>query len=136
VAFKTDLRYAGDLTVDVERLKRAILNIASNALDAMGPGGTFTFSSRLEDSFVDLVLSDTGHGIPAELQGRIFEPFFTHGKARGIGLGMSITRKIIEEHGGRIQLESRLGEGTRFTLQLPLDPSPSRAPEPVRSSGS
>jgi signal transduction histidine kinase len=128
VDFRTELRYAGALHVDVERMKRAILNIASNALDAMGAGGTFTFASCLRDGGVDLVLADTGHGIPVELQGRIFEPFFTHGKARGIGLGMSITRRIVEEHGGRIHLESQPGGGTTVTVHLPLDPAGGPSP--------
>ena len=120
VAFLTRLDYADEVSVDVDRIKRAILNIASNALDAMGAGGTFTFASRQQNGRLELTFSDTGHGIPAEVQGRIFEPFFTHGKARGIGLGMSITKKIIEEHGGSIELASRPGEGTTFTVQLPL----------------
>ncbi len=132
VDFRTELHYAGALHVDVERMKRAILNIASNALDAMGAGGTFTFASCLRDGGVDLVLADTGHGIPVELQGRIFEPFFTHGKARGIGLGMSITRRIVEEHGGRIHLESRPGSGTTITVHLPLEPP--GAPRPGKNT--
>jgi signal transduction histidine kinase len=121
VAFATELGYAGEIRLDIDRMKRAILNIASNALDAMEPGGTFTFGSRLADGRLDLVFSDTGRGIPEELRERIFEPFFTHGKPRGIGLGMSITRKIVEEHGGEIQVASRPGAGTTFTLRLPVE---------------
>jgi len=86
----------------------------------MAGGGTFTFASRRQDGRLELRFSDTGHGIPPEVQGRIFEPFFTHGKARGIGLGMSITKKIIEEHGGTIGLVSGPGQGTTFTVELPL----------------
>ncbi len=134
VEFRTALEYPGQLLVDVERMKRAILNIASNALDAMRDGGTFTFGSRLHDGGVELVLTDTGHGIPAELQARIFEPFFTHGKARGIGLGMSITRKIVEEHGGEIHLDSEPGKGTTFTVRLPLDPVAERKPPRLAAS--
>jgi signal transduction histidine kinase len=107
--------------VDVDRMTRAIVNIASNALDAMDSGGIFTFASRLADGRLELVFSDTGRGIPAELQERIFEPFFTHGKPRGIGLGMSITRKIVEEHGGEIRVASRPGAGTTFTVRLPAE---------------
>lgn len=131
VAFATRLGYAGPVVADVDRLKRAILNIASNALDAMELGGTFTLESRLNDGRVELSFADTGRGIPEELQPRIFEPFFTHGKPKGIGLGMSITRKIVEDHGGEIQLESRPGEGTRFTLRLPLEP----ATDPPEATG-
>jgi signal transduction histidine kinase len=121
VTFATELGYPGEIAVDVDRIKRAILNIASNALDAMESGGTFTFASRLCDGRVELSFSDTGRGIPEELRERIFEPFFTHGKPRGIGLGMSITRKIVEEHGGEIHVASRPGAGTTFTLSLPGD---------------
>jgi signal transduction histidine kinase len=123
IALRRLLGYAGPLTVDVDRMKRAVLNIASNALDAMDAGGTFTLESRLRDGSLELALADTGRGIPEELQPRIFEPFFTHGKSHGIGLGMSITRKIVEEHGGRIELVSRPGVGTTFTLILPLSPA-------------
>jgi two-component system chemotaxis response regulator CheY len=123
IAFATELAYPGEIAVDADRLNRAILNIASNALDAMEPGGTFTFASRLSDGRVELSFRDTGRGIPEELRERIFEPFFTHGKPRGIGLGMSITRKIVEEHGGEIRVESRPGAGTTFTLRLPAEPA-------------
>ena len=122
IRFTSELGYAGTVSVDLDRILRAMLNIASNALDAMEPGGTFAVRSRGRDGLVEIDLSDTGRGIPAELQPRIYEPFFTHGKPRGIGLGMSITRKIVEEHGGRIRLESELGRGTTFTVCLPADP--------------
>jgi len=122
IRFTSELGYAGTVSVDLDRILRAMLNIASNALDAMEPGGTFAVRSRGRDGLVEIDLSDTGRGIPLELQPRIYEPFFTHGKPRGIGLGMSITRKIVEEHGGRIRLESELGRGTTFTVCLPADP--------------
>jgi signal transduction histidine kinase len=128
IRFASELGYAGSVSVDQDRILRAMLNIASNALDAMEPGGTFAVRSRGRNGLVEIDLSDTGRGIPAELQPRIYEPFFTHGKPRGIGLGMSITRKIVEEHGGRILLESEVGRGTTFTLCLPADPVPVAAP--------
>ena len=77
--------------------------------------------SRGRNAHVEIDLADDGHGIPEELQSRIYEPFFTHGKPRGIGLGMSITRKIVEEHGGQIRLDSQVGRGTTFTVSLPVD---------------
>jgi signal transduction histidine kinase len=123
ISFALDLAYAGPVSVDVDRMLRAMLNIASNALDAMDAGGTFLVRSRGRNGHVEIDLADTGRGIPEELQPRIYEPFFTHGKPRGIGLGMSITRKIVEEHGGRIRLESEVGRGTTFTVCLPVDPA-------------
>jgi signal transduction histidine kinase len=124
VQFRCELGYKGGLAVDAERIQRALLNIASNALDAMESGGTFTLASRLVDGAVELTLDDTGIGIPESLRSRIFEPFFTHGKPRGIGLGMSITRRIVEEHGGEVTVSERPGGGTRFTVVLPLAPRP------------
>ena len=124
IAFETELEYSGILIVDSDRLVRALLNIAVNAADAMSMGGVLTMRSRAADGDVALELEDTGRGIPAELQPRIFEPFFTHGKPRGVGLGMAITRKIIEDHGGRIELKSEPGKGTCFTVYLPEPPVP------------
>jgi signal transduction histidine kinase len=120
VVFRTDLAFRGIVIVDAERMVRALLNIAANAVDAMPSGGSITVRSRSQGDEVELELQDTGHGIAPELLPRVFEPFFTHGKPRGVGLGMAITRKIVEDHGGRIQLTSRVGEGTCFTIALPL----------------
>jgi signal transduction histidine kinase len=120
VAFLSDLSFRGILIVDADRMVRALLNIAANAVDAMPSGGTLTVRSRVRGEHVELDVQDTGHGIAAELLPRVFEPFFTHGKARGVGLGMAITRKIVEDHGGSIDLTSRVGEGTCFTVALPV----------------
>jgi two-component system chemotaxis response regulator CheY len=122
VTFRRELDYEGELVLDVDRLTRALLNFAGNALDAMPSGGTLTLASRREGSRVELIVSDTGVGIPEELQPRLFEPFFTHGKPRGLGLGMSIARKIVEEHGGEVRLVSRRDRGTRVTLSMPIEP--------------
>jgi signal transduction histidine kinase len=121
IRFAAELGYPGAVPVDADRLLRAMVNIATNALDAMDAGGTLAVRSRGVNGQVEIDLSDSGRGIPEELQPRIYEPFFTHGKPRGIGLGMSITRKIVEEHGGRIRLESQVGRGTTFTVCLPLE---------------
>ena len=121
IRFAQDLAYAGAVTVDVDRMLRAMINIASNALDAMESGGTFLVRSRERNAHVEIDLADDGRGIPEELQARIYEPFFTHGKPRGIGLGMSITRKVVEEHGGQIRIDSEVGRGTTFTVSLPTD---------------
>jgi len=128
IRFARDLGYAGAVSVDVDRMLRAMINIASNALDAMESGGTFLVRSRGRNAHVEIDLADDGHGIPEELHSRIYEPFFTHGKPRGIGLGMSITRKIVEEHGGQIRLDSQVGRGTTFTVSLPVDAAPAAEP--------
>jgi two-component system chemotaxis response regulator CheY len=131
VTFRRELDYEGELVLDVDRLTRALLNFAANALDAMPSGGTLTFAARREGSRVELIVSDTGVGIPEELQPRLFEPFFTHGKPRGLGLGMSIARKIVEEHGGEVRLVSGPDRGTRVTLSMPIEP-PALAVSPQR----
>ena len=124
VTFESDLAYRGNVIVDAERMSRALLNVATNAADAMPSGGTLTVRTRLRDGDVEIEVQDTGHGIAAELLPRVFEPFFTHGKPRGVGLGMAITRKIVEDHGGRIDFTSALGLGSAFTIALPLDSPP------------
>ena len=125
VLFRTDLDFRGNVVVDAERMSRALLNIATNAADAMPSGGTLTVRSRIRGREVEIEVQDTGHGIAPELLPRVFEPFFTHGKPRGVGLGMAITRKIIEDHGGRIEFTSALGLGSAFTIALPMEPAAS-----------
>ena len=134
VTLRRELGYEGEMILDVGRVTRALLNFVANALEAMPSGGTLTFASRRAGPEVELIVADTGVGIPEELQPRLFEPFFTHGKPRGLGLGMSIARKIVEEHGGEVRLESRPGEGTRVTLRMPVEP-PALAVSPRRRAG-
>jgi signal transduction histidine kinase len=105
--------------VDRDRFERALTNVALNGLEAMERGGALTLQARLVEGAVEISLLDTGPGIPVQLQPLVFEPFFTHGKPRGIGLGMSITRRIVEEHGGEVRLASPAGGGTCVTLRLP-----------------
>jgi signal transduction histidine kinase len=118
--------------VDVDRVVRALLNFTANALDAMPEGGTLTLGARRAGASVELLVGDTGVGIPEHLKPRLFEPFFTHGKPRGLGLGMSIARKIVEEHGGEVRLESRPGQGTQVTVGIPVEPPALAAPSPVQ----
>jgi len=134
VTLRRELAYEGELILDVDRLTRALLNFVVNALDAMPSGGTLTLASRREGPRVELIVADTGVGIPEELQPRLFEPFFTHGKPRGLGLGMSIARKIVEEHGGEVRLVSGPGRGTQVTLSMPTEP-PALAVPPRRRAG-
>lgn len=123
VDFRSDLQYHGVVIADSERIVRALLNIATNAADAMPAGGTLTVRTRARAGHVEIDLEDTGRGISPEFQPRIFEPFFTQGKPRGVGLGMALTRKIVEDHGGRITFRSELGRGTCFTIALPMEPA-------------
>ena len=103
---------------DGGRLTQVLLNVALNALQAMPGGGTLTLGATSAAGAVTLTVSDTGAGIPADLLPRIFEPYVTS-KARGLGLGLAIARRIVEAHGGRIEAASEPGSGSRFTITLP-----------------
>jgi len=106
--------------MDADRLKQAVLNLLTNALDAMPDGGELIVAAQRSDKGVRLIVSDTGSGIPSDRISLIFEPFYTT-KGEGTGLGLSITHTIITSHGGQIEVQSRQGGGTTFTIDLPDD---------------
>lgn len=120
VRLVVELGYRGPVRLDVNRMTRAVLNVATNALQAMPESGSFTIRSKEQFDRVVLEFEDTGSGIPSGVLHRIFEPFFSHGKARGIGLGMSIIQRIVEEHGGEIVVSSDPGKGTTIRFLLPV----------------
>ncbi|MFQ6104207.1 MAG: ATP-binding protein [Candidatus Glassbacteria bacterium] len=99
-------------------LGQVFFNILQNAKQAMPDGGEVTVSMAVEETEISVKISDTGVGINPENIEMLFEPFFTT-KAKGIGLGLSLSKRIIEEHKGRIEVESTEGEGTCFTIHLP-----------------
>ncbi len=105
--------------IDPDRIKEALLNIITNASQATDHG-TITVKTRMEDHEVVIELSDTGCGIKTEDLKNIFNPFFTT-KPQGTGLGLAVTHKIIQEHNGKIQVESSWGCGTAFRIYLPLE---------------
>lgn len=103
---------------DPERLKSCLSNIAINALQAMPAGGRLSARVARADGMVEVSISDTGVGISEEALGKIFEPYFST-KRTGFGLGLALTKKIIEEHQGAIDVESEVNRGTTFTVKLP-----------------
>ncbi|MBI5410031.1 MAG: ATP-binding protein, partial [Nitrospirae bacterium] len=105
--------------IDRDKIKEAMLNLLTNADDATDHG-TITIKTKSENDEAVIEISDTGSGIKPENLNDIFNPFFTT-KSGGIGLGLAITRRIIEEHNGRIEVESELGRGTVFRIYLPLE---------------
>lgn len=111
--------FAGTASFDRDRLTRALENIINNALDVVVPGGEVRLTVGHEGGDLIFSVSDNGPGIPEEIQGRIFHAFATFGKAKGTGLGLTITKEIIELHGGSISVDSRRGEGAVFTIRLP-----------------
>jgi two-component system NtrC family sensor kinase len=106
---------------DAPQLRQVILNFLTNATQAIGKDGVVTITTRLStDAAVDIVISDTGCGIPAANLGKIFNPFFTtKPPGQGTGLGLSICHGILLRLGGRIAVESTVGQGTQFTITLP-----------------
>ncbi|NJD62266.1 MAG: HAMP domain-containing histidine kinase, partial [Deltaproteobacteria bacterium] len=111
------------LRADAHKMEQVFVNLVLNAIAAMPSGGRLEFRHAAEDSWLTLVVADTGIGIPEENLGRIFEPFFTtKGNGKGTGLGLAVCRKIVELHGGKITVSSRPGEGTSFYVSLPNIP--------------
>lgn len=104
--------------VDSLHVEQALKNLISNATQAMPQGGTLTISAEQDGDFILLKVSDTGVGIPPENMPRLFEPLFTT-KARGMGLGLALSRKLIRANEGEILVESEVGKGSTFTLRLP-----------------
>lgn len=109
------------------KLQQVFLNLFINARDAMPRGGWLSVATRTAGEWATVEVGDTGAGIPAEHLARIYDPFFTtKALGQGTGLGLSITYGIVGEHDGTITCDSRPGEGTRFTLTLPLAPAAQR----------
>jgi len=105
-----------------DELEMALLNLVSNALDAMPGGGVLRVSTTSADSQVTIVLSDSGAGIPPELLPRVFDPWVTtKPEGRGTGLGLSITRDVITRFGGTVDVASEPGHGATFTIRMPAD---------------
>ena len=107
--------------LDQESFHRALLNLVINAQQAMPSGGQLTVRTTPIGSSVALYLIDTGCGVDQRTAGQIFNTFFST-KPAGSGLGLPTTKKIVEAHGGRIYLESAIGRGTKFTIELPVPP--------------
>jgi signal transduction histidine kinase len=103
---------------DPELLHRALSNLTLNAMEAMPNGGTLTLRTRQDQSRVYLEVSDTGSGLTPEERERLFTPYFTT-KPHGTGLGLAIVQSIISDHGGRITVRTKAGEGTTFSIELP-----------------
>lgn len=113
-----DFAASGAVEVDADQLQQALLNLLGNALEALEVGTIRLIARSVADDQVEIVVDDTGPGIPPEELEQIFDLYFTT-KAEGTGLGLSLVHRIVTEHGGRIEVQSALGEGTRFIIQLP-----------------
>ncbi len=105
--------------IDKEQIQQILINLMLNAVEATDPGGSITFTTRHDASSdeICIIVEDTGSGISQADQEKIFDPFFTT-REDGTGLGLSITHSIVEQHSGRIELDSQPGQGSRFTVSL------------------
>ena len=104
--------------VDPQMMKRVLINILTNAVDTMPSGGSICIECREEGAKKTISISDTGKGIPEDVLELIWTPLFTT-KAKGMGFGLSICKKLLECQGGSISVESTEGKGTTFTISLP-----------------
>ncbi len=119
VELRVRLSYASAARFDEVKLRRAIVNVARNAAQAMPKGGRFSVHVAKRGDDLVFRMSDTGPGIAEEIRERLFQSFATHGKEDGTGLGLAIVKRIAEEHGGSIAFRTRTGRGTTFTLTIP-----------------
>jgi len=119
------------IAADENQLRQALLNLMRNAAEAMASGGgRLSVSATVETRALEITVADTGPGIAAEHLDKIFDPFFST-KERGTGLGLALTQQIIAEHGGRISVETKLGQGTTFRVRLPISTPTLTAPKPM-----
>ena len=108
------------IKADHEFLRTCLLNVVKNAFESMPDGGTLTVSSTFDDNQLTLIIKDTGAGVSADNLDKLFTPLFST-KKNGLGLGLALTRRVIEEHGGKVRLESEPGRGSSVAISLPLD---------------
>jgi signal transduction histidine kinase len=106
---------------DPDQLTQVLWNVALNGVEAMEGRGQLRFDVGRVDSDVVISVADTGRGIPPEDRARVFDPFYSRKRA-GTGLGLTIAQRIVAAHGGRIELDSTPGQGTRVTIALPVAP--------------
>jgi signal transduction histidine kinase len=120
VLLEKDVRFRGPVRMDQDKMRRVFDNIVSNARDAMPKGGTLRVSTAGMAGQVRIEFADTGAGMPDEVRRRIGEPFLTHGKKHGTGLGMAMVKKVVDEHRGTVEVQSEPGAGTKVSVTLPV----------------
>jgi signal transduction histidine kinase len=113
------------ISVDTDRMKRAFVNLVENAVDAMPTGGTLTVSSEESGESVKISFTDTGMGMPNATMKNLWKPLQTT-KAKGMGMGLAICKRIIDAHKGDITIENRTGGGTTVTIRIPNKPKPTK----------
>ena len=119
ITLTTKFSEAPTIEADPYQLRRVFQNITLNGVQAMPDGGELTVSTRKNGDFVEVAFMDTGVGISEENMDKLFTPLFTT-KAQGVGLGLAICKNLVEAHNGRIEVRSKVGEGSTFTVKLPI----------------
>ena len=114
-----DLSPVPKVTADPSQVKQALLNLILNAHEAMPEGGKLTVSLKPDGEFVRVEVTDSGMGMPEEILDKVFKPFFST-KKDGTGLGLTLVKRIMEEHDGKIEIDSRQGQGTTVSLLFPI----------------
>ncbi len=109
------------IKIDAQKMNRVLVNITKNAIDAMPKGGKLTITSKKTNGKLEITFTDTGRGMQKDILEKIWTPLFTT-KAKGMGLGLPICKRIVEAHGGDISVESIVGKGTTFTVTIPIKP--------------
>jgi PAS domain S-box-containing protein len=109
------------IKVDVEKMKRVFINIINNSFDAMPNGGKLTIRGRKNKDCFEFHLSDTGMGVPRKIKQKLWNPLITS-KAKGMGLGLAICKRMIDAHNGSITLKSTVGKGTTLIVKVPIEP--------------
>ncbi|MEW6778133.1 MAG: GAF domain-containing sensor histidine kinase, partial [Bdellovibrionota bacterium] len=119
IAIRTEVGYRGNIRIDESKFRRAFYNLAKNAKEAMPKGGTFSIAAQEQNGHIIFRFSDTGSGIPEQIRDKLFQSFVTFGKENGTGLGLAQVKSFVDQHKGRIEVESEVGKGTTFVLRLP-----------------
>jgi len=122
VRVELDLGCGARVPIDEDHVRRALLNLAGNAIQAMPDGGLLRFVSRRDGQWAVVSVLDTGVGIPEEVRDDLFEPFVTAGKAGGTGLGLAVVKTVMDKHHGEVEVGKAEGGETAFHLRFPLHP--------------
>ena len=112
------------IMIDAGQFKQVLINLSLNAAEAMPAGGTLVFETQISaDNKNEIIkVTDTGCGIPEEEINKIFDPFFTtKDKSKGTGLGLAVSYGIIQRHNGKVGVETKIGSGTTFTIEIPVE---------------
>lgn len=119
IKVNTKLDETPPMLLDSEKIRRVFQNMILNAVQAMPKGGKLTVKMVKRDDSVEIAIKDTGVGIPEENMSKLFTPLFST-KVTGVGLGLTICKQVVEDHGGEITVKSKIGKGSTFTVKLPI----------------